>query len=320
MKIEPKSNLNYSNIILEFESPTSVRNKTHYLVGFVFLVLNKIRHKLQGYKSARGFSSDLIEKALAHDLSIITRWRDYLKKYTETTNNDVFKGKKILELGPGADLGVGLLLLSEKAKSYSAIDVHNLVKATPPAFYEYLFKYLEKSDIDTNIEELRKQLDLTEGERNEGLNYHFRKDFDLSLFPDMHFDLVVSNAAFQQFDNPVKTISQLSKIAKSGAKFIALIDLKTHTRYLKTKDPLNIYRYNDFIFKPLRFKGSPNRMRPYEYENALKSHGWKDIKIYPRLQLNMDYLPKVSHTLNKKFRDDSNQMHYLTVVICATKL
>lgn len=320
MKIDHNSDPNESGVILEYENHTKVNNRTNYLFGFIILVLNKIRHELRGYTSTRGFSSHMVEKAVAHDLRAVRRWSDYLKKYNNN-DNSVYRGKKILELGPGADLGVGLFLLAEKAESYTAVDVHNLIKSTPPELYKHLFEYLEKSAVDNkSVEELKLQLELTNGDQSERLNYHHIKDFDLSVFPENGFDLVVSNSAFQQFDDPVQTISQLSRIVKSGAQFIALIDLKTHTKVISSRDPLNIYRYNDLIYQPLRFKGSPNRIRPYEYENALKSHGWTDIKIFPRILLTKDYLKKVNHTLSKKFRNDINQMQNLTVVICATKL
>lgn len=226
-----------------------------------------------------------------------------------------------MELGPGADLGVGLFLLAEKAENYTAVDVYNFIRSTPPELYEHLFEYLEESGLDNEIVEgLKLQLELSKENQSERLNFQHIEDFDLSVFPKSNFDLVVSNSAFEQFDDPARTISQLSKIVKSGAKFIALINLKTHTKVISNRDPLNIYRYNNSIYQWLRFKGSSNRMRPYEYENALKLHDWTDIKIFPRILLKKDYLEKVNHTLNKKFRDDINQMQNLTVVICATKL
>ena len=320
MKTDHNSNQEELDIILEYENPIQVNNSTNYLFGFIILMLKKVRHIVRGYTSTRGFSTHLVEKAVAHDLRAVKRWSAYLKKYN---NNDdsVFKNKKILELGPGADLGVGLFLLAEKAENYTAVDVYNFIRSTPPELYEHLFEYLEESGLDNEIVEgLKLQLELSKENQSERLNFQHIEDFDLSVFPKSNFDLVVSNSAFEQFDDPARTISQLSKIVKSGAKFIALINLKTHTKVISNRDPLNIYRYNNSIYQWLRFKGSSNRMRPYEYENALKLHDWTDIKIFPRILLKKDYLEKVNHTLNKKFRDDINQMQNLTVVICATKL
>jgi len=318
MKTKPKSTQNYSDTVLEYEIPSGVNNRVNHLIGLIFLVVNKLRHTMFGYNSTRGFSSNLHENAVAHDVKVVTRWHDYLKKYDGA--NKVFKGKKILELGPGADLGVGLLLLAEEAESYSTMDVHNLVKSTPPEIYEHLFAYLKKLEIDeVRINELRNQLALTNNNQNDRLNYLVTKNFDLSVFKENNFDLVVSNAAFQQFDNPSKSISQFSQLVKPGAKFVALIDLKTHTRFINRKDPLNIYRYKDAVFNTMRFKGAPNRIRSYEYVQALETHNWTNIVVYPRIQLPKEYVQKVNMSLQKKFRDPINQMENLTVVICATK-
>ncbi len=319
MKTRPKSNQSFSDTLLEYEIPSGVSNRINHLIGLLFLFLNKIRHGLLGYNSTRGFSSNLHKNAVAHDIRVVSRWHDYLKKYDET--DEVFKGKKILELGPGSDLGVGVLLLAEEAEKYCTMDVHNLIKSTPPEIYEHLFEHLKNVAIDENlVKEIKHQLQLTQKHKNDRLNYQVTKDFDLSIFTENDFDLVVSNAAFQQFDNPTKSIAQFSKLVKPGAKFIALIDLKTHTRFINQRDPLNIYRYRDSVFNFFRFKGAPNRMRSFEYENALKEHNWTNIEIFPRVQLHEAYVQKVRDTLNKKFRDPKNQMQNLTVVVCATKL
>jgi len=307
-----------SDTALELETVSRVANRMNYLIGFLFLILNKLRHEIRGYRSTRGFSSKLFKNAIAHDLRVVTRWHDYLKKYDET--DLVFKGKKILELGPGSDLGVGLLLLAEEAHSYCTMDVHNLVASTPVELYKHLFDHLKVSEIDEDlIKEIQRQLKLTLQNQNDKINYQVTKDFDLSVFQEKNFDLVVSNAAFQQFDNPAQSIAQFSKLVKPGAKFIALIDLKTHTRYINRRDPLNIYRYGDVIFNSLRFKGAPNRMRSYEYEKVLKENDWTNITVFPRIQLPLTYVEKVKNSLHKKFKDPINRMENLTVVICATK-
>ena len=318
MKIKPFPQ-NKSDTALEYLVPTGVSNKTNYFIGLVFLVLNKIRNDFQGYSSTRGFSSSLFEQAVAHDLRVVGRWHDYLKKYDAT--DEPFKGKKILELGPGSDLGVGLFLLAEDAETYSAMDIHNLIEATPPEIYEHLFDRLKQSGIaEERIKELKNQLQLTSNNQNDRLDYRVTKDFDLSVFNENHFDLVVSNTAFNQFHDPAKSIAEVSKLMKPGAKFIALIDLKTLTRFINARDPLNIYRYRDSIYNRFRFTGTPNRIRSYEYERALKDNGWANITIFPRIQLPDEYVQKVNHTLNKRFRDSKNQMQNLTVVICATKV
>lgn len=307
-----------SDLQIFTETPQSNNNSLNYTFGLTLMMLNKIRRELKGYTSARGFNFDDIERAINYDFRVIKRWMDYLEAYQKGAS--VFSGKNILELGPGADLGIGLTLIADGANSYHAMDVHNLVENTPGVFYEHLFKILEADpNLKTDISTLRHQLSQHQKGQNDRLNYISQSDFDLSAFKNKNIDLVVSNSAFQQFDNPAKTINQLSRIAASGALFIALIDLKTHTRWINKRDPLNIYRYPESIYKPLMFRGSQNRIRPFEFKQQLEAAGWENIKIFPRIRLEKSYLNSVNLSLHPKFQSEENQMELLTCVICAKK-
>lgn len=291
-------------------------NRIYYWIGLVFLLLNKIRHSIRGYTSPRTFPITEFERAIEYDFRVFNHWMEILEEYLGS--EPTLKGKTILELGPGADLGIGLITLMNGAK-YNAIDVNNLVETVPEQFYEELFKYLETiKDKEVDIDYLRSQLKLTQAGENDTLNYVVRKDFDITALNEEDIDLVVSQAAFEHFDNVEHTISQLSKVVKSGTILIAEVDLETHTRWIRDLDPLNIYRYSDFIYGQFKFPGSPNRIRPFEYKEILEKYGWSKIKIMPLTKLEGGYL-KVNKSLNKRFHDKINQMDFLSIMICATK-
>lgn len=209
----------------------------------------------------------------------------------------------------------------EGAKKYNAIDVNNLVQAVPTGLYEELFEFIDRNiedkAVDTN--HLRSQLLSTQHGKNDKINYLCDKDFDLSIFKDQNIDLVFSQAAFEHFDNVDKTISQLSEIVESGTILVAEVDLRTHTRWIRDFDPLNIYRYGDFIYDLFTFCGSPNRLRPFEYKEILVKNGWTEITIMSLTKLEKEYLLKVNESLNKRFRSPINQMNHLSIMICATK-
>lgn len=307
-----------SDTAIEIQKQHFSSNFINYSFGLSLMVLNKFRHEIQGYKSARGINNSEVDRVIQHCFNVVRRWTDYLEKYQVGASNMV--NKNILELGPGADLGVGLITLAEGAKNYYSLDVHNLIKSTPAVIYGKLFEYLESIGYSkTQVNELQNQFEKFNKGKMDRLNFLCRKDFDASVFKDKNIDMVVSNAAFQQFDDPAKTIRQVSKVVSSGAYFVSLIDLGTHTRFIKSRDPLNIYRYPNSIYNLLRFSGSPNRMRPIEYKKALEKNGWTNVKIFPRLQLEKDYLGKVNSTLHPKFRIEENNIQCLTAVVCATK-
>src|SRR6056297_2602280 len=94
-----------------------------FLEGLLILFLNKIRYSIFGYNKPRDFSSQDIEQAIRYDKQVVNGWIKYLKKYAPDYD---LKDKKVLELGPGNDLGTGMILLSHKIDSYKALDANDL--------------------------------------------------------------------------------------------------------------------------------------------------------------------------------------------------
>lgn len=288
------------------------QNYYYYAAGLAILALNKVRHTVKGYTSPRDFAVTEHDKAIEYDLEIVEKWLAYLAKYTNGQQD--INNKNILELGPGADLGIGLALLAKGAAKYQAIDVHDLVKKAPAELYEKLFKVLAEQ---AEIEELKRQLVLWQDGQADRLNYICHQDFDVSIFTEI--DIVFSNAAFEHFDDVAKTIEQLSQAIKPGGLFLAMVDFKTHTRWIKDVDPLNIYRYGNLTYNFFKFSGTPNRVRLHQYEELLAANGWQDIEIIPLEIVSDNYLNKVNHKLHKNFRGNLDEMAHAYSLVCATK-
>jgi SAM-dependent methyltransferase len=295
------------------------QNTFYYFAGIGFLCLAKAKHQLKGYSSPKPFTVLEYDKSIKYDIDVVENWLSGLKNYTQGNYN--LDGKRILELGPGSDLGAGLYLLSKRIAQYNAIDINNLVKAVPPHFYELLFEYLQKADDKSDIEFLKSELAKTNAGNNDRLNFICRNDFDVSsAFDKNSIDIVFSQAAFEHFDDIEKTIRQLSLVVKSGGIIIAEVDLQTHSRWIRDKDPDNIYRYNKSIYELFRFSGTPNRIRPYQYRNSFEKCGWKNISILPLTRLTEETINKLTNSLHRDFSDEINQMEYLTILFCATKI
>jgi ubiquinone/menaquinone biosynthesis C-methylase UbiE len=166
---------------------------------------------------------------------------------------------------------------------------------------------------------LEKQLEKINNNHPSDLNYVVNCNFNLLLsFEPNTIDIVFSQAAFEHFANVEDTVKQLSIVCKPNAIIIAEIDLQTHSRWIREKDPNNIYRYNAFIYKLLSAKATPNRIRPYMYYELFKNYGWYDIKIIPLSNIDEKKRPPDRY-LNKKFRDSKNEMSYLSIIFLAKK-
>lgn len=300
---------------VEIIRPPKVSNLFHHLAGIGFLALIKAKSALFGYRTPRTFGVEDFKRAVDYDTNVVERWLAHLKNYTG--KNDI-SGKTVLELGPGADLGVGLILLSKGAAKYNSLDVNNLVESVPDALYEELFARLGKSG-HKGTDELKKQLVLTRSGKNDRLNYIVTRDFDVTVFGKNTVDLVFSQAAFEHFSDMERTVAQLSKVVKTGAVIVAEIDLKTHTRWIRDADPLNIYRYGDFIYNLFACPGSPNRLRPADYRRMFEKNGWVKVRTTPVIKLEDRYVSKVTPSLSKRFRGTESEMGQLSVILSATK-
>ena len=297
--------------------PKSIKNTPYHFTGLLFIMLNYIRHKLTGYNTPRTFSIEQIDQAINYDFKVAETWLQYLDHYTD--QQDFFKDKVILELGPGADLGISLILLAMGVKKYIEFDVNQLDRSTPAEFYEKLLNILKNKYPNIDIPYLKEQLDGCRSGPGDRIKYIVDKNFTMSQVEDK-VDIVFSQAAFEHFTDVEKTFRELSNLVKEGGTLVAEIDLKTHTRWIKDRDPLNIYRYNEFFWELFNFKGSPNRVRTFKYKELLEKNGWVDIEIAPLTILEEKYLEKIMPSLSKNFKEmPSSEMKMLSIILMAKK-
>lgn len=295
-------------------------NLFYYWVGIVFLILSRIKSFIQGYSTPKPFGINEFQRCVEYDINVVDKWITILLEYDKTDRKTILNNKSVLELGPGSDLGVGLYLLSKSIKEYIAIDVNNLIQNVPEEFYNIFFTYL-KENYKLDVSLLIKELNKTKNGNNDKLDYICRKDFDIvSALGSRKVDIVFSQAAFEHFDDVNETIKAVSAITRPGAIIIALVDLKTHSRWIRDKDPNNIYRYSKWIYHLLSVRGTPNRVRPYQYKQALEKNGWENIIIKPSTILKDSKYNSIKNHLNKEFVEDKNQMNYLGIWLCATKV
>lgn len=296
--------------------PLPSRHHWFYFVsGLIFLALAKTKNRLRGYVTPKPFNVTETERSIAYDLRIVDQWLARLQQATGSSN---IEGKHILELGLGSDLGIGLYLLAKGAASYSACDVHPLVYNTPDYFYDQLLQAIHIRVPSANMDSLRQAwLDWKNGQPSK-LRYVVRKDFDFcTAFGESSMDLVFSQAAFEHFDDIPAVANQLFRICKSGARIVAEIDLKAHSRWIRDHDPNNIYRYPNWLYRWFYFPGIPNRLRPLHYRAAFEQAGWNSIEIAP-----INYRPahaQAAAGMHRAFTAPENQMHWLSVALTAQK-
>ena len=283
----------------------------------MFLLLAKIKYYIFGYPTFNATNITEYEKRYEYIIRIVDQWIIRLNNYSG--NGEQLINKNVLELGPGSDLGVGFYLLYKGVLKYNSCDIYNLAKNVPDDFYNSFFKKLRGKDGIKSVSYLEKELEKINNNLPGDINYVVNSDFDLTYsFESETIDIVFSQAAFEHFKNVETTVKQLSIVCKPNAIIIAEIDLQSHTRWIREKDPNNIYRYSNFIYNLFSVRITPNRIRPFTYYELFKKYGWRDIKIIPLSTIDKkNMLP--DRWLNKNFRDTIYEMNYRSIVLIAKK-
>ena len=284
-------------------------------IGVGFLALGKAKSLLIGYKRSRPFPASQIGRTVDYDLKVVDEWLEVLVDYTGQGVTQL-AGKRVLELGPGPDFGVALYLLSKGVEEYGALDAFPLALRAPPELHEAILARIEQLGSARPLAELRAAL--PSAQANGRIRYQVRDDFDITAaFPSHTFDYVFSQAAFEHFDDIDTTIRQLSQVSQPGTRLIAGIDLQTHTRWIRDKDPLNIYRYSKRFYDLFAFKGMPNRVATSDYERALRKYGWENIEMRALGQVADADFERVNGSLHASFRKQESKN--LWVIACATR-
>jgi len=253
-------------------------------LGLGFLGLAWSKDRLRGYATPNTVGKSDVEGRIAYLFDIFGALRRFMPPAFD------LRGRDVLELSPGSSRGNGVLFLAMGARSYHAIDMFGLAADEDPAFYELL---LDRFPEGTAADRERARA-ITGDEDVRAFGYAVGRDFDIPrLAEGRTFDLIVSCAAFEHYDSVAESVAGLTRVARPGCETIHIIDLQTHSRWIRERDPNNIYRYPEWIYRLFRFPGQPNRQRPADYMLSFRTHGWSDVRFVP------------SRTIDPRLRDVS---------------
>lgn len=297
-------------------------NWFYYIVGLIFMALNKFRYFILGYHNPRPIAKRAIMKNILYSKNVINNLLKHLRGSYDM--NFTFKGKDCLEIGPGSDFGTGLFVMSKGAKSYTGVDRFRLLNFNGD-FYDVFNESLDYS-AQERVEEIIPAI-------KKSILVNKKGEIELSRFKyvntafenikervDKKFDIIFSQAVLEHVYNPQKVFNEMYSNLKTGGVVIHEIDLATHTSFIRNWDPLNILRFSEYIYKILKFKGSPNRLRISEFKTVAEKSGFKNIKIHPLAELSIRGTEKIKKSIKNKYKDYSvNDLKVLSAVLIAEK-
>lgn len=278
-----------------------IEDAAYFLLGLPFLAISWAKNRTLGYTTPTDYNSDDARKAGDYANHIYGVWQQHL-------GANFVAGKRVLELSPGNSLGVGARAIADGAASFMAVDAFDLVR---PANTE--------AAIDMSGMSAETAARVRASMQDPSL-FQFRVDrsFDIpKMTGGRTFDVILSCASFEHFDNIEATIAGVSAVAAPGAITAHIVDFQTHTKWIRDVDPNSIYRYPAWLYEMFGYGGQPNRRRPKEYLHSFAQTGWQR----PAFVHTVNVPPGERHLkgLDRKFAGDTDDMRILNGILVASR-
>jgi SAM-dependent methyltransferase len=227
------------------------------------------------------------------------------------------KGKRVLEIGPGVNLGSILTLAC-----YGA-EVQVVERFSSPWNPDYHPKFYAR--LRERLAERGPLLDLTPLDMiisrgcypPESVTIHYCSLEELSGVPEASFDLVFSNAVFEHLYDIRSAFAHLARITKPGGLGLHQVDFRDHRDLSR---PLEHLILSDREFSRV-FKGENcecgNRFRPDEMRQLLEAAGFEVREIQPNLDTEAgyleDFLGRLRQARNSRYRNyDAHDLRYVS--------
>lgn len=199
----------------------------------------------------------------------------YMLDLLPNKNADFLTQKTMLEIGPGKDFGIALILADLGLKEVIVLDPFLVEwdETYHPSFYKALLvEAMKKFPITsfTSIQEVLKN-HKHEAAKLTALKIGLENSSDIQ---DCTIDISISNACFEHFVYPELAVKELARITKKGGIGFHQIDLRDHRNYEK---PLDFLTFPDkLFFKIMKMTDARcgNRLRYNEYNEIFEEAGF----------------------------------------------
>lgn len=240
----------------------------------------------------------------------VDRWVDYINEvYTDYFENsglnlDTIKGKRILEVGPGENLGVALKLLSAGALQVVCVDKFSslIEKKKQLEIYKKIYSQMSKGEQEKFQDAIRiKEDEFTLNENR--LIYLNRSIEELnSIYPEPCFDIIISRAVLEHVFSIDSAMETMDSLLKKGGYMLHEVDFQDHGIFTGYGlHPLTFLSIKNTTWLKMASNiGAPNRMLSGYYQSFFEAHGYtfktKVVRILgSNKKVSLSKLPKEEH-------------------------
>lgn len=226
----------------------------------------------------------------------------YMLDLLPNKNADFLTQKTMLEIGPGKDFGIALILADLGLKEVIVLDPFLVEwdETYHPSFYKALLvEAMKKFPITsfTSIQEVLKN-HKHEAAKLTALKIGLENSSDIQ---DCTIDISISNACFEHFTATETAIKELNRITKKGGIGFHQIDLRDHRDFSK---PLDFLAYSEYFYSKflkmtdIRYG---NRMWYSEYIGIFEKQGFS-VVFKPDAYADENYLSAILQKAAPKFK------------------
>lgn len=264
-----------NNDYLNFTLLRSSKNVT-----ITYLIISNFINKVKPRKSVSFRGSSFKGVSLTESINYINRvFNNYL--YYGSLAYEGIAGKTILEIGPGANVGVALKFVASGAEKVICVDKLQVKEDSVylSALYQALINqmsYAERKNISGAID--------TRGERailnRNKIEAIYGTAIENELFKKEQFDIILSRVVLEYIYDVDRAFNNMDFWLRPGGILLHKIDLR-YPEIFPHANPLTFLTISERLWKYMTsYSGRPNRKRVTYYKQKLESLSHYDYKFY----------------------------------------
>lgn len=234
------------------------------------------------------------------------------------------EGVRMLEIGPGINLGTGLYFAMRGVQKYYGLDIYEDPDLYGSPHYENVIELMTRlapEEIRTPPSAfLTVKGDAVVFDRSKVEYLYPHQSYDIPL-PDGSLDYVFSNATLEHVSDPAKTLESIRRVLRRGGVTAHLIDFRDHDNFSKPFEFLKV----DSAAWARRFKDPAtvhlymNRWRSSDFEKAMARDGFEVLKRQTLTRIPVD--EKMRSSFHPDFQKyDAEDLSAAVVLLVARKV